>query len=812
MPIKTSLDSKICYRFFGDALVLFFNAFSVRLDNKDKKILTLSVVVLLVLASLPLVLEPPTAAQSTYLFSDSFESTNFSAWTGTKSYRSGVTATVQSEMTFDDVYGLKVVVADGSGENGACVYKDLTTRYTAIDARVYVRLNGNPAANAKLEIFGFSSDGWIPNTVGAQVNIHGNGDTAQWQVDYYKNGWQTAIFGSITPDTWYCVELKLVIGRGTGETRLYIDGTEVFAQTGLTNTAPGSSVRYFCLGVDDEFGSNNLNVFYDAVVLSQTYIGPISFGPTPSPTPTPAPTAKPTPTPTGTPTPPPSATPTPPPTSSPSPSLSPSTSPSSSPTPTTSPTPTATPTPSPTTSPTPSPSPSLLPTPTATPTPTPSPRPTPTVAPTPTPTVAPTPSTSPTATPVPTATPTATYRETLLNRPIQASWIAADGTLYAGSGNTLYKSPDGGVTWQPLISFSGTDTVLDCVFVNRQGYVFASPNADSMTSSAGLYRSTNGGQSWSKVLTLAVGCSIWSIAQDSYGNLFAGIYTSGAVGNASILKSTDGGAHWSTIYYDAHARHIHCLAVDLSNNYVYATVGDVRVSPSWTCYVIRSVNDGGSWSKIFTLPQMLSVEAVDRVDAYGNLVPVARIFSTDYDNGQIYRTTDDSRFDLVFDMGQQAYGFWIRTNDLNNNIYASFLCGEGPRQWISGIYVSSDYGATWSLYKSFSGHSPYDGSPAASNFYMGTLYYAVQINGGWQNGVKIYPSYPVSSQNTFSYGALASDALVILLAPALIAPMVAYKLIQKNLSEQKQAKEVKEKRRKRKVREGLSLGFVSCAC
>ncbi|MCW3999598.1 MAG: hypothetical protein NWE93_05115 [Candidatus Bathyarchaeota archaeon] len=756
MPIKTDVVVKIGYRFLEMTCVVFLGFNGIL--NKDKKIFTAALAVLLALSGLPLLLAQSAAAQSNYLFSDGFASADFSAWTGTKSYRSGVSASLQSATALDDSYAMKVAVADGSGENGVCIYKDLTTKYAAINARVYMRLNGNPASDAKLEVFGFSSDGWIPNTVGAQVNIHGSGGAAQWQVDYYRNGWQTAIFGTVIPDKWYCVELKLVIGRGTGETRLYIDEAEVFTQTGLTNTAPGSSVRYFCLGVDDEFGGNNLNAFFDAVALSQSYIGPISVlpTPTPSPSPSPTPTASPTPTiaPTETPSPTPTATPTASPTNTPTPT------PTSSPTP--SPSPSPTPTATPTSTPTPSPSPSPSPSPTASPSP--SPSPTPTL----TPTITPTPTPSPT----PTSTPTPTYKEATLNRPIQASWIAADGTLYAGSGNTVYKSPDGGVTWQSLLSFSGATTTLDCVYVNQQGYVFASPGADSLTSSAGLYRSVNGGQTWTKVMALSVGCSIWPMAQDRDGNLFAGIYTAGWRANASIFKSTDGGAHWTTVYYDPHARHIHGLDVDLSNNYVYATVGDVRVTPEWTCYVIRSVNDGApnSWSKIFTLPQMLSVEAVNKVDANGHLVSVARIFSTDFDNGQIWRTTDDSNFNLVFDMGDQAYGFWIRSNSLNGKIYASFLCGEGPRQWISGIYVSSDYGASWSLYKSFSGRSPYDGSPSASNFQDGTLYYAVQLNGVWQNGVKIYPSYQSPSQNTAALSVLAPTAEMAVLVGVIFGP------------------------------------------
>ena len=108
---------------------------------------------------------------------------------------------------------------------------------------------------------------------------------------------------------------------------------------------------------------------------------------------------------------------------------------------------------------------------------------------------------------------------------------------------------------------------------------------------------------------------------------------------------------------------------------------------SWiTDYVIRSTADGnnGTWTKIMQGtatagdPQMLAINIVDATAANGTLIPLARLFGTDYDNGQIYRTTDDSVFNRVLDTGAQSYAFWIRRNDLNGYIYASFVGGDNP--------------------------------------------------------------------------------------------------------------------------------------
>jgi photosystem II stability/assembly factor-like uncharacterized protein len=104
--------------------------------------------------------------------------------------------------------------------------------------------------------------------------------------------------------------------------------------------------------------------------------------------------------------------------------------------------------------------------------------------------------------------------------------------VYAGSYQTLYKSLDQGITWQPLITFNGiTQVELDCVYVNKLNYIFTSPTSNATSDELGLWR------------------------------------------------SIDGGAHWVTVYYDSNARHIHCITVDPANNYVYASIGDVRAPP-----------------------------------------------------------------------------------------------------------------------------------------------------------------------------------------------------------------------------------------
>jgi hypothetical protein len=86
------------------------------------------------------------------------------------------------------------------------VYKDLGTGYSSIDARVYVQLSAVPAVGANLEIFGFASNSWLPVPVGTILDIINNNGVVQWRVNYFNNGWQDAYAGTVSSNTWYCVE------------------------------------------------------------------------------------------------------------------------------------------------------------------------------------------------------------------------------------------------------------------------------------------------------------------------------------------------------------------------------------------------------------------------------------------------------------------------------------------------------------------------------------------------------------------------------------------------------------------------------
>lgn len=131
------------------------------------------------------------------------------------------------------------------------------------------------------------------------------------------------------------------------------------------------------------------------------------------------------------------------------------------------------------------------------------------------------------------------------------------GNMATGDG--IYKSEDGGKTWNPM-GLAKTHLISDIVvdphnpdrvFVAALGHVFGS------NPERGIFRSEDGGKSWQKVLYVDENTGASDIAMDPNNPriLFAGmwetyrkpwIFSSGGKGSG-LYQSTDGGKTWQNI-------------------------------------------------------------------------------------------------------------------------------------------------------------------------------------------------------------------------------------------------------------------------
>ncbi|MGD6852792.1 MAG: WD40/YVTN/BNR-like repeat-containing protein, partial [Candidatus Bathyarchaeia archaeon] len=228
--------------------------------------------------------------------------------------------------------------------------------------------------------------------------------------------------------------------------------------------------------------------------------------------------------------------------------------------------------------------------------------------------------------------------------------VDGNGVIWAGDKSfTLWKSTDNGATFRSVYRIPGTlDTsspfsgLVWNVFVDSRGYIFVSAGGTNA-----LYRSTNGGTSFSQVLNTngTRNESFYiSMTEDNQGSLYAVTYTNGyAV--PIVLKSSNGGASWVKIG-DFNVVHFHNIRFNPSNGYLYVVTGEPHPVINFpdAARIYRSKDYGATWSIL-----------VDRNDALGtvylgmafvgNYVYVGQ----DYPNRvcQIHRFLDDGRTGTV---------------------------------------------------------------------------------------------------------------------------------------------------------------------
>ncbi len=133
-------------------------------------------------------------------------------------------------------------------------------------------------------------------------------------------------------------------------------------------------------------------------------------------------------------------------------------------------------------------------------------------------------------------------------------------------GDGVYKSTDGGETWtnmglresERIVKILVDPSDANSVYVCVPGKLWSDSN------DRGVYKTTDGGKSWSKVLAgsnASTGCSMLSMDSKNPKTLFAGMwdfrrkgwtFRSGGDGpdarsGSGLFKSTDGGANWTAL-------------------------------------------------------------------------------------------------------------------------------------------------------------------------------------------------------------------------------------------------------------------------
>jgi autotransporter-associated beta strand protein len=212
-------------------------------------------------------------------------------------------------------------------------------------------------------------------------------------------------------------------------------------------------------------------------------------------------------------------------------------------------------------------------------------------------------------------------------------------TAAAGPGGGILKSTDGGVSWTLLGNSVFNQVAFGSLVVDPHNAntlfvtVWYGPNANS----GGVYKSTDGGVTWNNTTAAIHTGAASDIVMDPTNSLilYAGL-TQGANGGTTngLYKSTDGGTTWTRLSGglltgSAVGVSIRVAVAPTSAQTLYATVFDPALgnAPDGLPHRFRSTDGGNTWTSLPGLPTneesrywhvMLSVSPTNSQTIYVN--------------------------------------------------------------------------------------------------------------------------------------------------------------------------------------------------
>ncbi len=184
-------------------------------------------------------------------------------------------------------------------------------------------------------------------------------------------------------------------------------------------------------------------------------------------------------------------------------------------------------------------------------------------------------------------------------------------------GTGIYKSTDGGDSWKNM-GLANSERIAKIIVDPKNGntvYACVPGKLWSDSEDRGVYKTTDGGKSWNKILkgaNLSTGCSMISMSPQDPKILFAGMwdfrrkgwtFRSGgesptAVSGSGFFQSTDGGLTWNELDEKSAkglpAKPWGRVAVTIAPskpNVVYALIESTRSA------LFRSEDDGNTWEE-----------------------------------------------------------------------------------------------------------------------------------------------------------------------------------------------------------------------
>ena len=283
---------------------------------------------------------------------------------------------------------------------------------------------------------------------------------------------------------------------------------------------------------------------------------------------------------------------------------------------------------------------------------------------------------------------------------------ASSGHVLAGTWGNLLRSDDGGSTWAQAPDITGASDVIFSPAYTGDGRAFAANN--------GVYRSEDYGLSWQKTLTGSA--SVLAISPD-----FAGDETIFAAGGNALYTSADGGTTWISNTLTADAPQIYALAISP------AFASDQMLFAGTSTGLYWSDDGGASWQEVAayadTAVRSLAISPAwpaQPVLLVGTPGGVYRLLSNDPATGNVRQPTAGFVPLATSPLEWSAAANLLLTGTSNHGVYGS---DDGAQSWtprglqagnaydaIVDVAISPDYEQDHSLFAAWSSGTGIGGS------------------------------------------------------------------------------------------------------
>jgi photosystem II stability/assembly factor-like uncharacterized protein len=291
--------------------------------------------------------------------------------------------------------------------------------------------------------------------------------------------------------------------------------------------------------------------------------------------------------------------------------------------------------------------------------------------------------------------------------------------VYVGSASGgIWKTVNGGITWKPIFDSQPIASIGDIALEpGNPDVIYVGTGESKPRNSAsygnGVYKSTDGGQTWRNIgLTNSERISRIIVSPSDPRVVYAGVlgHVYGPNAERGVYRSMNSGETWERVLYIDDRHGVAEMAMDPQNpNILYAGMWRFERKP-WTHLsgseqggVFKSVDGGRTWAKLTKgLPKLLGRIAVQAAPSNPNVVYVlaesneGTLFRSD-DRGEtftnVYKAVDIVNRGFYFTRMRVDPGDENRVYAISGNLMLSIDGGKTFKRISNNTHV--DYHSVW---------------------------------------------------------------------------------------------------------------------